>query len=115
MDRPRGHKEWVTAGCLGQMTFSADRLGCWWRCWGCRWRQAPFCKRRRTAAPYRQPCRATFDLSLLRARERVRHDVQGADPGGVWRWITSAIDFRMEIKREPDPAGDRVQIVMSGS
>ena len=28
--------------------------------------------------------------------------------------IMSAIDFRMEIKREPDPAGDRVQIVMSG-
>jgi cyanate lyase len=28
--------------------------------------------------------------------------------------IMSAIDFRMKIKREPDPAGDRVQIVMSG-
>ena len=28
--------------------------------------------------------------------------------------IMSAIDFRMEIGREPDPAGDRVQIVMSG-
>ena len=26
----------------------------------------------------------------------------------------SAIDFRMEIGREVDPAGDRVQIVMSG-
>lgn len=28
--------------------------------------------------------------------------------------IMSAIDFRMDLKREPDPAGDRVQIVMSG-
>ncbi len=28
--------------------------------------------------------------------------------------IMSAIDFKMEIKREPDPAGDRVHIVMSG-
>ena len=28
--------------------------------------------------------------------------------------IMSAIDFRMEIGREPDPAGDRVKIVMSG-
>jgi cyanate lyase len=28
--------------------------------------------------------------------------------------IMSAIDFRMEIAREPDPAGDRVKIVMSG-
>lgn len=28
--------------------------------------------------------------------------------------IMSAIDFRMNLQREPDPAGDRVQIVMSG-
>lgn len=28
--------------------------------------------------------------------------------------IMSAIDFRMDLQREPDPAGDRVQIVMSG-
>jgi cyanate lyase len=28
--------------------------------------------------------------------------------------IMSAIDFRMDLTREPDPKGDRVQIVMSG-
>jgi cyanate lyase len=28
--------------------------------------------------------------------------------------MMSAIDFRMEIEREPDPARDRVKIVMSG-
>ena len=28
--------------------------------------------------------------------------------------IMSAIDFSMDIKREPDPHGDRVNIVMSG-
>ncbi len=28
--------------------------------------------------------------------------------------IMSAIDFRMDLQREPDPAGDRVRIVMSG-
>ena len=28
--------------------------------------------------------------------------------------IMSAIDFRMDLQREPDPKGDRVQIVMSG-
>jgi cyanate lyase len=28
--------------------------------------------------------------------------------------IMSAIDFRMDMKREPDPAGDRVAISMSG-
>ena len=28
--------------------------------------------------------------------------------------IMSAIDFRMDLKREPNPAGDRVSIVMSG-
>jgi cyanate lyase len=28
--------------------------------------------------------------------------------------IMSAIDFRMDLTREPDPKGDRVNIVMSG-
>ena len=28
--------------------------------------------------------------------------------------IMSAIDFKMDMKREPDPNGDRVKIVMSG-
>jgi cyanate lyase len=28
--------------------------------------------------------------------------------------IMSAIDFSMDIQREPDPKGDRVRIVMSG-
>jgi cyanate lyase len=28
--------------------------------------------------------------------------------------IMSAIDFKMDLKREPDPKGDRVNIVMSG-
>ena len=28
--------------------------------------------------------------------------------------IMSAIDFRMDLRREPDPAGDRVAITMSG-
>lgn len=26
----------------------------------------------------------------------------------------SAIDFKMDLSREPDPKGDRVKIVMSG-
>jgi cyanate lyase len=26
----------------------------------------------------------------------------------------SAIDFKMDLKREPNPAGDRVSITMSG-
>ena len=28
--------------------------------------------------------------------------------------ITSAIDFSMDIQREPDPKGDRVNVVLSG-
>ena len=28
--------------------------------------------------------------------------------------IMSAIDFKMDLKREPNPAGDRVSITMSG-
>jgi cyanate lyase len=114
MDRPRGKsKEWVAAGCLGQMTFSAELLwgagGGAWAAGGGRLRFAD------TAVPrVVTGCRTerSFDLSLLRAGECVRHDLQGADPGGDG--IMSAIDFRMEIEGEPDRAGDRVQIVMSG-
>ncbi|MGH9576475.1 MAG: cyanase, partial [Terriglobales bacterium] len=28
--------------------------------------------------------------------------------------IMSAIDFKMDLSREPDPTGDRVKLVMSG-
>jgi cyanate lyase len=36
------------------------------------------------------------------------------DRGSLATAVPTAIDFRMDIAREPDPAGDRVRIVMSG-
>lgn len=35
-------------------------------------------------------------------------------PVSAGRNVMSAIDFKMDLQREPDPNGDRVKIVMSG-
>jgi hypothetical protein len=63
------------------------------------------------------------DLSVLRAGEwvsgygstarRSTLDVQGADPGEVWRWTHVRDRLQDGDRRASDPAGDRVQIVMS--
>ncbi len=52
-------KEWVTAGCLGQMTFNAEQAGVLVELLGCRQRQARLYKRHRIADRYRQLCRLT--------------------------------------------------------
>ena len=56
----------------------------------------------------------SVDLPVLRTGECVRDDVQGADPGGVWGWDHERDRLQDGDRREPDPAGDRVKIVMSG-
>jgi cyanate lyase len=108
-------KEWVTAGCLGQMSFDetearaliellelpAAAL-------------APL-----TEPPYRGslPTAVPTDPLIYRFYELVavygttfKELIQEEFGDG----IMSAIDFRMNLEREPDPAGDRVNITMSG-
>jgi cyanate lyase len=108
-------KEWVTAGCLGQMTFSAEQAGVLVELLGLPVEAGLALQ----TPPYRGslPTAVPSDPLIYRFYELVsvygttfKELIQEEFGDG----IMSAIDFKMEIKREPDPAGDRVQIVMSG-
>ncbi len=108
-------KEWTTAACLGQMTLTkkqADIVG------------------------------KLLDLPKDAVQLLQVVPYKGSLPGAVptdpliYRWyeivnvygttikeliheefgdgIMSAIDFSMDIRREPDPKGDRVRVVLSG-
>ncbi len=108
-------KEYVTAGLLGQMTLPAqaaeaigDRLGL-----------DPYEIRLLQVPPYRGslPTAVPTDPLVYRFYELV--SVYGTTFKALIHeefgdGIMSAIDFRMDLRREPDPAGDRVSITMSG-
>ncbi len=108
-------KEWVTAACLGQMTLDADQAAVIARLFDlseaeARWLQV---------VPYKGslPTSVPTDPLIYRFHELVSvygttfkeliHEEFGDG-------IMSAIDFRMDLQREPDPKGDRVSITMSG-
>jgi cyanate lyase len=108
-------KEWVTAACLGQMTLDAAQAAVIGRIFDLsaedqRWLMA---------VPYKGslPTSVPTDPLIYRFHELVSvygttfkeliHEEFGDG-------IMSAIDFKMDLSREPDPKGDRVKIVMSG-
>ncbi|MDZ7856971.1 cyanase [Sphaerotilus sp.] len=108
-------KEWVTAGCLGQMTFTAEQAAVIGEVFALpeeavRWLQV---------VPYKGslPTSVPTDPLIYRFHELVSvygmtfkeliHEEFGDG-------IMSAIDFKMDLQREPDPKGDRVSITMSG-
>ena len=108
-------KEWVTAACLGQMTLDAGQAAVIARLFDlseaeARWLQV---------VPYKSslPTSVPTDPLIYRFHELVSvygttfkeliHEEFGDG-------IMSAIDFRMDLQREPDPKGDRVSITMSG-
>jgi cyanate lyase len=108
-------KEWTTAALLGQMTFNREQA---------------------------DKAQALFDLTDEEAAWLQIVPYKGSLPSAVptdpliYRWyeivsvygttikeliheefgdgIMSAIDFSMDIQREADPKGDRVQVVLSG-
>ena len=108
-------KEWVTAGCLGQMTFNEEQAGVLAEIFNL----TPEEKRWLMVVPYKGslPSAVPTDPLVYRFHELVSvygttfkeliHEEFGDG-------IMSAIDFRMDLTREADPKGDRVQIVMSG-
>ncbi|WP_271411247.1 cyanase [Pseudomonas sp. Q1-7] len=108
-------KEWTTAGCLGQMTFDkaqAETLG----------------------KLFDLPDEAVAWLQIVPYKGSLPSAVP-SDPL-IYRWyeivsvygttikeliheefgdgIMSAIDFSMDIQRQADPKGDRVNVVLSG-
>ena len=111
-----GHsKEWVTAGLLGQMTFTKEHAETIGKTLGL----STEAVRLLQVVPYKGslPTAVPTDPLIYRFYELVNvygqtfkeliHEEFGDG-------IMSAIDFTMAISREPDPKGDRVKITMSG-
>jgi cyanate lyase len=108
-------KEWVTAACLGQMTLSATQAAVLGRIFDLSEEEQKWL----TVVPYKGslPTSIPADPLIYRFYELVSvygttfkeliHEEFGDG-------IMSAIDFKMDLTREPDPKGDRVKIVMSG-
>jgi len=108
-------KEWTTAACLGQMTLNAEQAAVVGEIFGLTEAE----RRWLMVVPYKGslPTAVPTDPLIYRFYELVNvygltfkeliHEEFGDG-------IMSAIDFRMDLKREPNPAGDRVAITMSG-
>ncbi|GGY41807.1 cyanase [Pseudoduganella sp. SL102] len=108
-------KEWVTAGCLGQMTFDARQAAIVGEVFGLPeeavllLQQVPYRGSLPTAVPTDPLIYRFYELVSVYGTtfKALIHEEFGDG-------IMSAIDFRMDMQREPDPAGDRVSITMSG-
>jgi len=108
-------KEWVTAACLGQMTLTKDQAAIVGSLFGLTEEEQQWL----TVPPYKGslPTSIPTDPLIYRFYELV--NVYGATFKELIHeefgdGIMSAIDFKMELQRQPDPNGDRVKITMSG-
>ncbi len=108
-------KEWVTAGCLGQMAFDkrqaeiigqtfdlSDEAIAWLQI-------VPYKGSLPTAVPADPLIYRLYEVLSIYGTtiKELVHEEFGDG-------IMSAIDFNMDIARQTDPAGDRVKIVLSG-
>jgi cyanate lyase len=108
-------KEWTTAACLGQMTFSSEQARVVGEIFGLTEEEQKWLK----VVPYKGslPTPVPTDPLIYRWYEIV--SVYGTTIKELTHeefgdGIMSAIDFSMDITREPDPKGDRVHVVLSG-
>ena len=108
-------KEWATAACLGQMTLNAEQARVVGEFFGLTEEDRKWL----TVVPYKGslPTAVPTDPLIYRFYELV--NVYGTTLKELIHeefgdGIMSAIDFKMDLTREPDPNGDRVKIVMSG-
>src|SRR6266702_2172810 len=108
-------KEWVTAACLGQMTLTREQAEKVGKIFGL----PPEAVRLVQVVPYKGslPSAVPADPLIYRLYEIV--NVYGTTIKALIHeefgdGIMSAIDFKMDIVREPDPKGDRVNVVLSG-
>jgi len=108
-------KEWVTAGCLGQMTFDAQQAALLGELFELPAEAVQLLQ----VVPYKGSLPSTVPTDPLIYRFYELVNVYGTTFKELIHeefgdGIMSAIDFKMDIAREPDPAGDRVSITMSG-
>ena len=108
-------KEWVTAGCLGQMTFTAAQAAKVGEIFELTEDEIAWLQ----VVPYKGslPSAVPTDPLIYRWYEIV--SVYGTTIKELIHeefgdGIMSAIDFSMDIVRQPDPKGDRVNVVLSG-
>jgi len=108
-------KEWTTAALLGQMTFTQEQAGKAQKLFDLTDEETAWLQ----IVPYKGslPTAVPTDPLIYRWYEIV--SVYGSTIKELIHeefgdGIMSAIDFSMDIQRESDPKGDRVQVVLSG-
>jgi len=108
-------KEWTTAACLGQMAFNKQQASTVGELFGLSDEAVAWLQ----ISPYKGslPSAVPTDPLIYRWYELV--NVYGSTIKELIHeefgdGIMSAIDFSMQIEREEDPKGDRVNVVMSG-
>jgi cyanate lyase len=108
-------KEWVTAACLGQMTLDATQAATLGEIFDLNAEEQKWLQ----VVPYKGslPTPVPTDPLIYRWYEIV--SVYGTTIKELIHeefgdGIMSAIDFSMDIVRQPDPRGDRVNVVLSG-
>ncbi len=108
-------KEWATAACLGQMTCTAAQAKAIGKIFGLnadeqKWLQVvPYKGSLPTAVPTDPLIYRWYELVSVYGTtiKELIHEEFGDG-------IMIAFDFSMDITREPDPKGDRVNVVLSG-
>jgi cyanate lyase len=108
-------KEWTTAACLGQMTLSKAQAEIVGRLFdlpdeAVAWLQiVPYKGSLPTAVPTDPLIYRWYEIVNVYGTtiKELIHEEFGDG-------IMSAIDFSMDITREPDPRGDRVHVMLSG-
>jgi cyanate lyase len=108
-------KEWVTVACLGQMQMTKEQANAVGKIFGLtaeekKWLQVvPYKGSLPTAVPTDPLIYRFYELVSVYGTtfKELIHEEFGDG-------IMSAIDFKMDMQRQNDPNGDRVQIVMSG-
>ena len=108
-------KEWTTAACLGQMTLNKEQASVVGEIFGLsddeqKWLQVvPYKGSLPTAVPTDPLIYRWYEIVNVYGStiKELIHEEFGDG-------IMSAIDFSMDITREADPKGDRVNVVLSG-
>ncbi|MGJ0492958.1 cyanase [Methylobacter sp.] len=108
-------KEWTTAALLGQMTLNAEQAAKV----GAMLELPAEAVEQLQVVPYKGSLSTTVPTDPLIYRFYELVNVYGTTFKALIHeefgdGIMSAIDFSMDLQREPDPTGDRVRIVMSG-
>src|ERR1700741_3773075 len=108
-------KEWTTALCLGQMTATSEQAKVLGDVFGLtedeqKWLQVvPYKGSLPTAVPTDPLIYRWYEIVNVYGTtiKELIHEEFGDG-------IMSAIDFKMDITREPDPKGDRVKVTLNG-